>query len=178
MESFADIEGPVRIGLGFLLLWVAVVGALAGVAAVLLRKFLARSRDGGSRTQVAEISPLDRALQRLGILREAYRDQEAEAFSVEVSDIVRDFLEDVLEIPAREQTSEEFLHALSGKQDLPRVLHESMPAFLEACDRVKFARQELSSTEREPLLQTAEGVVRETNQALHPEPVTVSPVPR
>lgn len=168
MENFSDIEGPVRIGLGSLLPWIAGAGVLLAALLFLFYRLRKQHRQEDKVESAPKVSPLQRALQRLGILRKGFRDQEAETFTVEVSDIVRDYLEEVLEIPAKEQTSEEFLHALTARKDLPDVLHEAMPAFLEACDRVKFARQDLTAEQREPLLQTAEAAVRETHQALQP----------
>jgi hypothetical protein len=178
METFADIEGPVRIGFPWLwiLLGLLVVAALALVARILM----ARRRRRPVAASAPRRSPLEIALERLGRLRSADAALEAEPFTVEVSDIVRDYLEAALKIPAREQTSEEFLSALQENPDLPAILHQHMPAFLEHCDRVKFARQALAEEQRTSLLQTAGTVVESTDAHLHPlagsaQPATSAP---
>lgn len=166
MENFADIEGPVQ--LGILGLVIAVVAILAGIAlAVLLIRWLARRPDSAAEAPTARRrSPFELAVERLESLRSSQSTLEAEPFTVEVSDIVRDYLEEALEVPAREQTSEEFLQTLQSREDMPGALQENMPPFLDACDRVKFARQSLGDAQRETLLNTAQIVVQSTDTHL------------
>ncbi len=169
MEGFADIEGPVRIGLWLLIGWIGLaILAIAGLIALIV--FLIRRRPEATGPAVPERSPLEIALDRLEHLQEEGSEMEADPFVVEVSDIVRNYLENSLEIPAQEQTSEEFLHTLQTKGDLPGILEQHMPEFLEQCDRVKFARQILALAQREVLLETASTVVRETDSDIHQLP--------
>lgn len=165
MDAFADIEGPVRIGLLF---WILLVGGIAAgtlLLVLLIRKLLSRPRILPEKVEIGP-SPVELALERLNRLRDKIHQLEAEAFIVEVSDIVRNYIQDALSIPARGQTSEEFLHGLEFRKDLPPCIPENMPAFLEACDMVKFARQSLQQGQREQLLETAGTVISTTNQAL------------
>jgi hypothetical protein len=164
MEGFADIEGPVRIAFPWLWLIGAAAAAvlLAGLVALLLR----RRRQTAAAPAVPRRSPLEVALERLGQLRAPATPLEADAFTVEVADIVRDYLEAALAVPAREQTSEEFLLALRDNPQLPAVLHQHMPDFLGRCDQVKFARQGLAGEQRTRLLETAEAVVEQTDRHL------------
>ncbi len=165
MEGFADIEGPVRIGLMTLLGWFGLGILLCAIALFLLVYWLKR-RPGKPGPVIPQRSPLEIALERLEELEIRGDDLEPDPFVVEVSDIVRFYLENSLAIPALEQTSEEFLQALNERSDLPKVLDEYMPQFLEQCDRVKFARQLLAHEQRETLLTTAGSVVRETDARL------------
>jgi hypothetical protein len=165
MEGFADIEGPVRIGLWSLIGWIG-LAVIVVAALTALVVYLIRRRPAASGPVIPERSPLEIALERLNRLQNDGSNMEADPFVVEVSDIVRYFLEDSLKLPAREQTSEEFLQALQGNGDLPKVLEQHMPDFLEQCDRVKFARQMLALAQREELLNTAGTVVRETDSEL------------
>ena len=166
MENYADIEGPVRIGLLWLIgltgLLILVILALAALLAWWLKRRRARVQEA----QAPRRSPLEIARERLERLRAEAVAMEAEAYTVEVSDVVRDYLESALSIPAREQTSEEFLQTLSVRPGMPDVLHAHMPAFLTQCDLVKFARQGLGEKEREGLLETAGTVVEETDRSL------------
>ncbi len=166
MEGFTDIEGPVRLD------WLELLG-LAGLIllAILLIVYLISiflRKKSETRTEGIEFrrSPLEIALERLHLLESEGSVMAADPFVVEVSDVVRDYLESSLQIPAKEQTSEEFLHELASRNRLPEILKANMPSFLQQCDLVKFARQALETTQRSELLDTASSVVRETDASL------------
>jgi hypothetical protein len=166
MEVFADIDGPVRIGL---LALIALTGAAVLVVlllATLLRLILKRRGKGNGGPAIPERSPLEIAMERLDRLQSKATDMEADPFIVEVSNIVRDYLETALDVPAREQTSEEFLQTVQLRDDMPEILRARMPRFLDQCDLVKFARQVLAGTQRNSLLETAGTVVSETDASL------------
>ena len=166
MEAFADIDGPVRIGL-ITLLGIAALAVLGMVLiGALLRRLLKKRTAAAGLSPEQQRSPLEVAMERLDRLQAEAGGMEAEPFIVEVSDIVRDYLETALSIPAREQTSEEFLYELRTRPGLPEVLQSRMPRFLDQCDLVKFARQVLAGTQRDLLLETAGTVVRETDSSL------------
>jgi hypothetical protein len=175
MENFADIEGPVRIGLLSIILWSLLAVLLIGILALLVSRLLRHREPSQGDAGAPRRSPLEIAISRLQHLKETNEELDADTFTVEVADIVRDYLESTLEIPAREQTSEEFLLALQKQTDLPAILREHMPGFLEQCDRVKFARQVLEGGQRETLLETAGTVVRETENTLQSEPAEPEP---
>ena len=177
MENFADIEGPVRIGIVWMLVVSIIAVLLLAAVGILIACKRRRSSKSVEETAAPRQSPLEVAIARLQQLQASNEEIDPDAFTVEAADIVRDYLEATLEIPAREQTSEEFLLTLQARNDLPAVLREHMPGFLEQCDRVKFARQILAGNQRESLLTTAGTVVRETESALNPEPVTEEPAP-
>ncbi len=158
MEDFADIEGLVPIGLP-VWVWLALAAVLLGLVAVAVGLWLRRRRTPAPASAEPVRAPREVALERLAALRAREASMAAEPFTVEVSDIVRDYLEAALAIPAREQTSEEFLQALEARPDLPAALRAHMPPFLEQCDRVKFARQDLAGAQRGTLLQAAQAVV-------------------
>ncbi|MFO7725993.1 MAG: hypothetical protein R6V45_10625 [Oceanipulchritudo sp.] len=166
MENFADIEGPVRIGFLWLLLLWGTGACLLALLIFLLFRYRRRRLNGRQAPGEPRRSPREVALERLSHLKSSKVHLPAEPFTVEVSDIVRDYLEEALKVPAREQTSEEFLGSLQSAPNLPPVLHEHMPAFLQQCDFVKFARQSLAGTQRESLLQTAETVVESTDNRI------------
>ena len=168
MEGFADIEGPVRIGMIWLMVALGILGILMVASLVWI---ISRRRKSVAGTGFGESvrSPLEIAHDRLESLKESGESLDADPFTVEVSDIVRDYLESSLEIPAKEQTSEEFLFSLQSGRSLPPVLEEHMPAFLNQCDWVKFARQDLMLEQRHSLLRTAETVVDVTDSHLRKE---------
>jgi len=165
MEGFADIEGPVSVGQLWLMILLAI---LCTAAAVLIVRFLwkRRKKTASQQALAAVRSPLEIALGRLEQLKSSGETLEADPYTVEVSDIVRDYLESCLNVPAKEQTSEEFLLSLQAMGELPPVLKEHMPEFLNQCDWVKFARQSLGIEQRHNLLKTAETVVDVTDTHL------------
>ena len=166
MENFADIEGPVRLGvLGIVIAVIAVLTAIT-FAVLIIRWLSRRSPATANAGGTVRRSPFEVAVERLQSLRSSQSTLEAEPFTIEVSDIVRDYLEEALDVPAREQTSEEFLQTVQSGDHMPAVLQENMPPFLDACDRVKFARQALGSEQRKTLLDTAQIVVQATNDHL------------
>jgi hypothetical protein len=169
MEGFADIEGPVRIGLLF---WV-LLGVTGLFVTGLIVWLISRLRQRPPRPPAPPPkgpSAIEVALSRLRKLRSEAAHIEADPFTVEVSDIVRHYLEATLHLPAREQTTEEFLHKLEFQAGLPDAIPAHMPGFLEACDRVKFARQSLQAGERERLIETASTVINTTEAAIHLRP--------
>jgi hypothetical protein len=176
MEQFADIEGPLLIGLWPVILMIAggVVLVLLGLA--LIYWMLKRPRKEKPASLEPKRSPLDIALERLYQLKSGKSSLQPEPFTVEVSDIVRDYLEEALEVPAREQTSEEFLNTLSTREGMPGVLHKQMPEFLASCDMVKFARQSLDTEQQDSLLETARCVVESTNSELQAKAADQKPI--
>ena len=165
MDTFADIEGPVRIGFLFWILIAAASLFAAAIAYAVVKKI--RSRPKKLVVPVVKgPSPVEMALGRLEKLRADGLQMDAEPFTVEVSDIVRHYLEAALKIPAREQTTEEFLQGIEFLKQMPEPLKDHMPPFLTACDMVKFARQSLAIEKRSELLDTATTVVSATESSI------------
>ncbi len=66
--------------------------------------------------------------------------EEIDAFFVELSDIVRRYLEDRFDLHAPELTTEEFLEVASASPDLTEAHQGFLREFLRRADMVKFAR--------------------------------------
>jgi hypothetical protein len=79
-----------------------------------------------------------RALQRLRGSSRTTR-AEVEAFYVDVSRVLRDYLEERFGLRAPERTTEEFLRELEGGDQLARDHRAELERFLSQCDLVKFA---------------------------------------
>ena len=88
-------------------------------------------------------------------------------FATEVSDTLRWYLEERFDFHAPERTTEEFLHELQSTRLLDATQKESLGAFLQGCDLVKFARYEPTETELSDLHRAAYRLVEETE----PKPV-------
>lgn len=121
------------------LLW----ASLAGLALLLLGAgfLLLRRRARGPLPREVAVPPHTRALRALARLRTAGRTTPAqiEAFYVEVSNVLRTYLEERFGLRAPERTTEEFLRDLEGGDQLAREHRAELERFLSQCDLVKFA---------------------------------------
>jgi hypothetical protein len=84
------------------------------------------------------------------------------AFCIAVSDAVRWYLEERFQLRAPERTTEEFLRDLKATTHLNAGQKQSLGAFLEHCDLVKFARFEPTEAALRELHESALRLVHET----------------
>ena len=154
--ALAELEGPwlrrhwpwlAGAGLG--------VAALAAGVVVWLRRAEQRAR----------LTAFDRAVARLERLQRAgLPDQSGmDAWYVELSDIVRRYIEERFALRAPEQTTEEFLQE-AGRSALSGPHRELLSVFLETCDRVKFARYHPGQRESRQALDEARRFLEETRR--------------
>ena len=120
--------------------------------------------------QRARLTAFDRAVARLERLRRAGLPEQSgmDAWYVELSDIVRRYIEERFALRAPEQTTEEFLLE-AGRSALSRPHRELLSAFLATCDRVKFARYSPGARESQQALDEARRFLDET-RAVDAEP--------
>ena len=153
--------------------WFAVgVLALAGAVGGLL--VWLRRTDQRARTTAFEraIERLER-LQRRGLPGSA----DLDAWYVELSDIVRRYIEARFGLRAPELTTEEFLAEAGRSAELTPSHRSLLSAFLERCDRVKFARYSPGDTESHEALQLARQFLRETRDAASQQADASAPQP-
>jgi hypothetical protein len=100
-------------------------------------------------------SPRDLALERLATARQLLELGRARKFSIELSAIVREFIEAQYHLQAAHRTTDEFLRTLLAA-DSPLAGHRGRLAkFLEACDVAKFGGWQLSLASMEALYASA-----------------------
>jgi BatD DUF11 like domain len=135
-------------------------GVVALGLAFLALRAIRRRRRAEVRRSASEI-----AFARLGALEgrglPEGRDA-ADPWYVELSDIIRRYLEDRYGIRAPELTTEEFLREARRLGALGEPHRALLSAFLEGCDRVKFAGHEPASAESADALGLARRLVQET----------------
>ncbi|MCX8107988.1 MAG: hypothetical protein N3G20_04215, partial [Verrucomicrobiae bacterium] len=85
-----------------------------------------------------------------------------EPFCVEVSQIVRTYMEQQFNLHAPERTTEEFLAELQDSSLLSLDQKRSLADFLMRCDLVKFARYEPGEPELRDLYDAAVRLIEET----------------
>jgi hypothetical protein len=164
-EDIIDIRPPIHIAAPFpWLAWSAGALFLIGVTAVVWR-LLRRQR-----SKLAYVIALD----RLENTRPLMRENNAEPFSLAVSEIVRRFIEEVLPVRAAHRTTDEFLRDLTSVSYLPLAQHrDSLADFLRHCDLAKFARWSLTVSQMEAMLESAKAFVIDLGQ---PKPAKTQPV--
>jgi hypothetical protein len=101
--------------------------------------------------------PLPRELARISLraAQEKLGTADAYEFSIEVSSILRTFIERQYGVLAVRQTTPEFLDHASRKIQFTTMQHEDLQKFLHLCDSIKFARVEAGRQESETLLSQA-----------------------
>jgi hypothetical protein len=82
-------------------------------------------------------------------------------FSVEISDILRSFIEQQFGIRAVRQTTIEFLNEASQTSHFDLSHQERLRHFLHTCDAIKFARAAAGTAESEALFEQASAFVEE-----------------
>jgi hypothetical protein len=128
-------------------------GAVFGVRALRSRRRIQKQR-----------SAYDEAVAQLRALedRGAPDAQTADAWFVELSAIVRRYLEHRYEIRAPELTTEEFLQVATSRPELTAEHRGLLSSFLERCDRVKFAGYRPEADESIATLAAARAFVEDT----------------
>lgn len=82
-------------------------------------------------------------------------------FSIEVSDILRSFIEQQFGIKAVRQTTIEFLNEASQTSHFDLGRQENLRHFLVACDAIKFARIAAGKSDSEALFEQVSAFVEE-----------------
>jgi len=165
-EDIIDIRPPIHIATPFP--WIAVGAAalaVAGISAVAWK--LLRRKRGKLAYEIA--------LERLENARPLMREFHAEPFCLAVSDVVREFIEEVLPVRAMRHTTNEFLRDLAKLSYLQLDPHRNTLAnFLQHCDLAKFARWSLSVPQMEAMLSSAKDFVIDVGK---PKPKKTSSLP-
>ena len=90
--------------------------------------------------------------------------EQVDAFYVELSGIVRRYLEDRFELRAPELTTEEFLASVGESPDLSREHQTLLREFLRQADLVKFAGVQPSNEDIERSIEAARRFLEETRE--------------
>ena len=139
--------------------WVIGIGAILLLAATIAAAILWWKRRK-ARVVPVMVPPHVRARERLNEALALLADPRA--FCIAVSDAVRVYLEERFHLRAPERTTEEFLRELQRTPHLNEGQKESLAAFLEQCDLVKFARFEPPESALRELHESALRLVHET----------------
>lgn len=109
--------------------------------------------------------PHEIALERLHQARSLMVPGQAREFSIMISDIVRQYIEERFHTHAPRRTTEEFLHDLISDPSSVLISHASLlEDFLKHCDLVKFAQWTLSVSEMQLMYTSACRFFEETGE--------------
>ena len=149
-------------------LWLFVAVAalvVTGVAAWFVRRRLARRSEelAFPPPPPPHVVAWERLQRALGLIHEA------EQFCMEVSHIIRVYLEERFNLHAPDRTTEEFLLELQSSQRLAGEHKQLLADFLGECDMVKFAKAEPPELELRNLHEAASRLVGETQPSLREE---------
>src|ERR1043166_1315114 len=137
--------------------WIGGILVALWIAAIVIGVWLAARKRAAI---PLPIPPHVRARQRIDAALQLIGDPRA--FCIAVSDAVRLYLEERFNLRAPERTTEEFLRDLQKTSALSPQQKQSLAAFLEQCDLVKFARFEPPETMLRELHESALRLVHET----------------
>lgn len=113
--------------------------------------------------QLARMSPRERALRELSALlsKDLVRQNLIKDFYVELTMIVRRYIERAHRVRAPEQTTEEFLAAVSRDPRFSEEVLQRLQAFLQAADLVKFAAYQPDSRAVDDSITTARNYIEQ-----------------
>ena len=149
------------------------LAAAAGAGAFF---WVRRKRQEAQEAALAARPAHEKALEALQVLRGQLTEDNYMAFIIEVSRILRVYIQDRFELRAPHRSTEEFLAEASVSEQLTPEHQELLGDFLRQCDLVKFARRTAALRQMETLFRTAEQFVHDTTSRLEPAvPATATP---
>ena len=162
-----DIRGPRPVAAPWII-W----AAIAGVLAAALLAYAGWRRIRRRRAAAPVKADFEVALERLEAARALMAAGRARDFSIEVSGIVREFIEKRFAVRAAHRTTHEFLHDSLGSADPDLIRHRQLLGeFLQSCDLAKFGGWSLSPQQMADMLEGAGRFVRSAAApAARPEP--------
>jgi hypothetical protein len=166
-EDIRDIRGPK----GIFPLWLVAL-LIAGVVLLALGAY-ALWRWKQRRPADRPLLPFEIALRRLEGTRGLLHPSSVREFSIAISDIVRQYIEEEFKVVATHRTTEEFLRDLLDSSTTALAAHRNLlTEFLRQCDIAKFAGVTLSTQIMETLYQSARTFIIESSKppAANPTP--------
>ncbi len=177
-QKMYDIKKLIEVEKGNSSWWkiILIVLAVLLLIAGLLYWFVFRKKPLTDKEKIALLPPYDRALIELKNLENSkYLIQDQyKAYYSELTEIVRSYLEDDVQITALESTTDELINKLellsdSGKLELDKATINQFKQILQTADLVKFARLKPELSVAEENRKSIEQIVIKTHEAL-PEP--------
>lgn len=170
--SFKEIrpEKPIiegQINWWLLTLYAGMILAAAGLITFLIMKWYKRHKERQLNPVVPSVpevvrTPEEIAMENLNKLKEKGLIEKGDfkAFHIEVSDIIRNYIEGKFRIPALESTTSDLIREFRQKRPIEENYISLLRRFLEVCDLVKFAKYKPSNEECVEVLNEAFNLVQ------------------
>ncbi|PTX96718.1 hypothetical protein DB345_05915 [Spartobacteria bacterium LR76] len=142
--------------------WIWVVTAVLLAAAGVATFLWFRQRKLAAVAAQPEPPAHEKALEALRRLQARLSEEREMDFIIEVSRILRVYIQDRFELRAPHRSTEEFLEEARISDALSPEYRELLGEFLRQCDLVKFARRSAALKKMEILFATAERFVHDT----------------
>ncbi|MDD2284682.1 MAG: hypothetical protein PHQ11_04700 [Paludibacter sp.] len=151
------------------------IGAVLLVALVYLIVILLKRRKVVTPEEVKpNIPPYELAISRLEKIRQEklWQQNRHKEYHSELTDVLREYIEEVFEIPAMEMTSDEILTQLNFLRIEKKAVYQKLQQILHLADLIKFAKWNVGPDEHELSLNNAFVFVNETKIEEEQEPKT------
>ena len=162
-DALHDIRGPVALPMDLwaILLMIVLVTGVIGAGIFLLMRW---RRQSAFVPPVPVTPPWEKALLALSRLEAApcQGDAAVKEYYVQLSSIVRGYIEERFLIRAPEMTTEEFMQKAAGSSVLVEEHKTFLQRFLDGCDLVKFAGQSPAPADRVEAVRLARRFVERT----------------
>lgn len=173
MADIKDVFKPtfsLKYFLKKLLPWL--IGAVLLAALVYLIIILLKRRKVVAPEEVKlNIPPYELAISRLDKIRQEklWQQNRHKEYHSELTDVLREYIEGVFEIPAMEMTSDEILTQLNSLRIEKKTVYQSLQQILHLADLIKFAKWNVGPDEHELSLNNAFMFVNETKIEQEPK---------
>lgn len=151
------------------------IGGLLLAALVYLIVILLKRRKVVTTEEVKpNIPPYELAISKLEKIRQEklWQQSKHKEYHSELTDVLREYIEEVFEIPAMEMTSDEILTQLNFLRIEKKAVYQKLQQILHLADLIKFAKWNVGPDEHELSLNNAFVFVNETRIEEEQEPKT------
>ncbi len=172
-KPIKPIKGPMRAPLTFreILPWI-IVGLVAIALIAFLIYYLRKRKKKEPIFRIrprVQLKPHEVALTELEKLRvkQLWQHGKGKAYYTELTDILRNYIEERFHVAAMESTSAEILHDLLGVKEISRSVWDELGQVLMLADMVKFAKEKPMPDQNEESLEKG---IQFVNDTLYVEP--------
>ena len=142
-----------------LVIWMIIAAVVLAAIVWLVYSLIKRA---GHRA--VETSPGTVAVRALQKLEQETKDMDPNAFGLELSETVKNYLAAKFNDPIRYETAGEFLSRFANSSipvtSLPTSVHQNLRDFVSSSEEIKFARTADARSKMEPLLKLATDIIR------------------
>ncbi len=162
-DDIREVKGPVNLPPNLLFVYLFLILFIIVSIILFIRFFLDKRKRGLSMDSKTK-SYYEIAYERLENLRKQNLPAlgKIKEYYIELSDIVRRYIEDRFLLRAPEMTTQEFLFSLKTSPDLKAEYQELLTTFLTSCDMVKFAKYVSNPKEIDESFKFAKRFIDET----------------